>query len=166
MGPQFQDKPQICSLAVSRGVTESLSPETVEKACADLCAKLGRHVPAGTATKKVFGVMAARAENIDYLDFHFIPPRPNFLDAPLPFSIDKNQEVMLLENYDEKAVRTSYAEAVSLFRNLNRSNQTSVLLAAINLEWAVVVNEDGGVVYWQDKTLSTLTAVSMPRATE
>ena len=143
-----------------------LNPETAEKACADLCKRLGDMVPAGTATLKVFGVMASRAENIDYLDFHFIPPGPNFLDAPLPFKIDRNQEVMLLENDDQKAVRTSYAGAVSLFKDFWKRGEASTLIAASNLEWAIVVNEDGGVVYWQDKTCSTLDALSMPPATE
>ena len=130
---------------------QPIDPETVEKMCADLCERLGDNVPAGTATLKVFGVMAGRAENIDFMDFHFIPPRPNFLDTPLPFKIDRNQEVMLLENDDQKAVRTSYAGAVSLFKDFWKRGETSILVAATNLQWAVVVNEDGGVIYWSPK---------------
>lgn len=130
---------------------QPIDPETVEKMCAELCERLGRNVPAGTATLKVFGVMASRAKNINFMDFNLGHADADLSTIPLPFTIYKNQEVMLLENYDQKAVRTTYAGAVSLFNCFRGSNEASTLVAASNLEWAIVVNEDGGVVYWLQK---------------
>ncbi len=152
MGRDSEDQRDIPCEAGDFSEAQLLDAATIEKTCADLCAKLGRNVPACTAPLKVFGVMASRAETINFMEFNLGHADADLSTIPLPFVIDKNQEVMLLENFNQKAVRTSYAGAVSLFNCFKVSDEASILVAASDLEWAIVVNEDGGVVYWQDKS--------------
>lgn len=162
MGPDSLKQEDRGNKAVSRVANNPLDAQTVERTCAALCSKVGLTVPTGTATQKLFGVMAALGENIDYMDFNLGHANPDLSAVPLPFKIDRNQEVMLLRDYDDYAIRTSYDGAVTLFSELWRVNQTSMLISDSNNSWAIVINEAGGVVYWQDKSRSTLDALSMP----
>ena len=111
---------------------EPLDDQTLENICADLCSKVGLDVPPGTAYVKIFGVMAALGEAIDYMDFNLGHWDQDLSKIPLPFTIDKNQEVMLLNDYNSKAVRASYSGAIELFRKLWNGNETSILISESN----------------------------------
>jgi hypothetical protein len=162
MGLNLSDKENRGNRAINRVASATLDGQTVEKTCAALCSKVGLSVPTGTATQKIFGVMAALGENIDYMDFNLGHANADLSTIPLPFKIDRNQQVMLLTDYNERAVRTTYNGAIALFSEFRKEDEASVLISEINNSWAIMVNEDGGVVYWQDKSRSTPDALSIP----
>ena len=142
---------------IKRVANEPLDDQTLENICADLCSKVdtAKPVQKGYANKQIFGVMATCAEDIPHVEFNLVSHSGNITTIPLPFTIDKNQEVMLLVRDDRKAVRTSYSRAIELFRKLWMGNETSILISESNNGWAIVVNEDGGVSYWTDKNRFT-----------
>lgn len=148
----------------NRVANHSVDDQTVEKICADLCSKVDptTSAPTGVANRAIFGVMATRAEDIPHMDFNLVNKDGDISTIPLPFTIDRNQEVMLLVHDSKQAFRTNFTGAMALFRELWTGSETSILISESNNGWAIVVNEDGGVSYWQDKNRSTLDALSTP----
>jgi hypothetical protein len=141
---------------IKRVENEPLDDQTLENICADLCSKVdtAKPVPQGFAKKAIFGVMATCAEDIPHVEFNLVSHSGNITTIPLPFTIDRSEEVMLLNLDDSKAFRASYSGAIELFRKLWNGNETSILISESNNGWAIVVNEDGGVSYWHEKNLS------------
>jgi len=122
----------------------------VELMCSDLCAKMGDCIPVDIAKKMIFGVVPRRGECIHYVEFNLAVPGDDLLSVPLPFRIDGSDEVILLNSDDFGALRTCFTKASSLFCE-KKNWETRVLVAASNYEWAIAINEDGGVTYWSNR---------------